>query len=378
MSKALIEGYTAELKARNQSVKSINAYRQLLTDLETIAPLETYTKDNLIKYFNNLTTRSSITKKNGKLAQPPVKPQASTIQLKQKLSQKFFRDQGRPEVIAWIKNRKLPEKLKDTDILTDSEVNLLIETAKTYYSKALIAFLYDTGCRINEAMKLTYADLHQIKDVGVVVHIPTSKTAAGYRKTVLTYSDVLIRNLETYTERKQSDKIFCQSYSNNARLIKETAREARLEKKVTAHRFRHAHATELVRNGTQEAVIRKELGWSATSPMIARYQHLNDDDVINSKLEKAGKKKPEDKPQAEIRQPEAVNVITQAKKLSRVEEENRQLREQLAEQQQQNEKRDADYENLKKDMELTKEFFELMRHDPRLFDLMKGLSPAQG
>lgn len=304
----IITDYINKLKAKRLHKKTIRAYERLLTELEEIKPLQDFTESDLIAYFNG------------------VKCADSSMNLRLTLAKKYFTDAGKPDVIAWIEIKALPDKLRDVDILNDAEVSGLIETAPTHYSKALIAFLYDTGCRISEAMILTYADLHQIEGVGVVVHIPTTKTSIGYRKTVLTYSDGFLRNLETYTERKKSDKIFCLSYSQNRRIVMDIAQESGLDKKVTLHRFRHAHARQLVKNGTQNQIICKELGWSATSPMLARYTHISDDDVIRSKLEKNGKVAPQDIPQTAVKPPGPLNVITTAKKITSLEEENAQLR----------------------------------------------------
>lgn len=68
------------------------------------------------------------------------------------MAQKIFRDFKKPDVVSWIKHEKLPDTLTDTDMPTDAEVAFMIETAHSYYGKALIAFLYDTGCRISEAI----------------------------------------------------------------------------------------------------------------------------------------------------------------------------------------------------------------------------------
>lgn len=310
MSKS-IESYISELKAKHLHKKTIRAYERLLTELEGIKPLNKFTKADLINYFNGIQCADS------------------SRNLRLTLAKKYFTDINKPNVISWIEIKPLADKLRDVDILNDSEVALLIETSPTYYSKALIAFLYDTGARISEAMSLTFNDLHTIEGIGVVVHIPTTKTAAGYRKTVLTYSDVLLRNLETYTERKKTDKIFSLSYSQNRRIVMDIAQESGLDKKVTLHRFRHAHARQLVKNGTSNLIICKELGWSQTSPMLARYTHISDDDVINSKLQKAGIVPSKEITKTEIKQPEPLNIITTSKKITTLEGENKELKARL-------------------------------------------------
>lgn len=71
-------------------------------------------------------------------------------------------------------------------------------------------------------------------------------------------------------------------------MLKIIANKTGIEKPVTCHKFRHAQATDMVVRGYQESIIRKKLGWTNDSRMIATYTHFVDDDVINATLEKSG------------------------------------------------------------------------------------------
>jgi integrase len=72
-----------------------------------------------------------------------------------------------------------------------------VKATDSHYYKAFIAFLYETGCRFSEAHSLKYKDFMETNE-GMIVNIATTKTGAGYRKTILPFSSQYIRNLKVY------------------------------------------------------------------------------------------------------------------------------------------------------------------------------------
>jgi integrase len=187
----------------------------------------------------------------------------------------------------------------------------MIEATESHFYKAFISFLFETGCRISEARSLKVKDFYDT-DQGMIVHIPTTKTAAGYRKVILPFSTQYIRNLKTFTNMKRDDTLFNVSEGGIYGTLKKIAKEAGINKPMSCHKFRHAQATDLVKRGYNEAIIRKKLGWSPTSGMIARYQHLNDEDVINATLENTGKLPQTAAPRTEIREADKVTLVDAA------------------------------------------------------------------
>lgn len=294
-----IESYLNELKAKRLKPKSIQAYRRLLTNLEARKPLKEYTKADLISYFNG---RSGT---------------ENSRNLEMQIAKKYFRDIKKPDVVEWIHIKAAKETLKSDDILTTDDINKMLEVTDNHYSKALVSFLFETGCRISEALVLKFKDF-QDTDQGMIVNIPTTKTAAGYRKVILPFSSQYIRNLKAYTGSTADDNLFKLGYSQTARIIADIAAQAGINKKVTCHKFRHAQATDLVKRGYNEAIIRKKLGWTPTSDMIARYQHLNDEDVINATLENNGKLPQTAAPRTEIKEAERMSLVDAAMQFSKL------------------------------------------------------------
>lgn len=307
----MIEQYLNELKAKKLSKHTIRSYKNILKALNDFKPLEELTKDDLVKFFNELKTSPG------------------TISLYQMIIKKYFTDIGKPEIVSWIKKLKIKESLKSDDILTSEDINKLIDATDSHYWKALIAFLYETGCRIGEAQTLKFKDFVETSD-GMIVNIPTHKTSAGYRKTILPFSGQYIRNLKAYINAKNEDEVFNTCYSHDWTTLSEIAKVASITKSVSPHKFRHAQATEMVKLGYNEAIIRKKLGWTPTSGMIARYQHLNDNDVIDATLERQGKT-PKTTVRTELKEAPKLTLVDAASQFSKLSSENEELKQKMKE-----------------------------------------------
>lgn len=329
----MIETYLTQLKARKVAKKTVKNYEFVLKKLNAFKPLEQIGKDDLIRFFADL------------------KAPDSSILLYQVSIKKFFKDIGKPDIVSWIKPITPKETLKSDDILTTDEINRMIDATESNFFKALIAFLFETGARISEVEKLRYKDFQET-DQGLIVHIPTTKTASGYRKVILPFSSQYIRNLKAYVNAKGEDKVFKGGYSHIHITLNQIAKDAGINKHVSPHKFRHAQATDLVRRGYNEAIIRKKLGWTATSSMIARYQHLNDEDVINATLENTGKLPQTAAPRTEIKEAERMSLVDAAMQFSKLTEDNEDLKAD-------NEALKAEMETMRKDMEKITKFIEM-------------------
>ncbi len=269
---SLIDEHLNKMKANGLSEKTIRYQESILRQLEKKYNPRKITKKELIEYFSTLKKESA----------------ESTFALSQIVIRKFFMDIGKKKLVDWIEIKKPKETLKSDDILTTDEVNKMIQNTDSHYYKALIAFLFESGARFGEIQLLKYKDFTET-DGGMIINIPTVKTSAGFRKMILPYSSQYIRNLKVYVAGKDDDKVFYLQNCQTNTMLKTIAAKAGIKKPITPHKFRHAQATNMVQLGYNEAIIRKKLGWSATSTMIARYEHLNDDEVINATLQNQGK-----------------------------------------------------------------------------------------
>lgn len=304
------ESYIQELKAQKRAKDTIKNEYWVLNTLDRFKPLEKITKSDLMRFFESLDI-----------------PDTSLF-LFQTIIKKYFKAIGKPELIEWIKKKRPKESLHPNDILNTDDINRMIETTESPYYKAVIAFLFESGCRISEARALKYRDFKDT-DSGMIVNTPTNKTAAGLRKIIIPFSSQYIRNLKLYSGLTDDDYVFKIKTWQTDNMLKIIAEKAGIEKPVSAHKFRHAQATDLVKRGYNEAIIRKKLGWTPTSTMIARYQHLNDEDVINATLENNGKLPQTAAPRIEIKEAERLSLVDAAMQFSKLSEENRELKERL-------------------------------------------------
>ena len=269
----MIEKYLNELKAQGRTPGTIKTYSKVLHRLNDYKLLNEVTKQDLIGYFNKFDCTDS------------------TRMLHSIVLKKYYSDIGTPEISSWLKPKKPHETLKSDDILTGADVNKMIEATDSPYWKALLSVLFESGARIGEIQLLKYKDFQETKE-GLIVHIPTVKTGAGYRKMILINSTNYIHNLQSATGKKPDDVVFYMAYRWMWEVLKDLGMRAGLNKPVHPHSFRHARATEEAIKGTPEGIIRKMHGWSNSSTMVNRYVHLSDTAVIDSQLGHLNSKKP--------------------------------------------------------------------------------------
>jgi len=201
---------------------------------------------------------------------------------------KFFRWlQGEANAASWIKakaklkSRKLPENM-----LTESEVKAMIEAADHPRDKALIAVLYDSGCRIGEIRR------PEIKNVtfdqyGAILAV-SGKT--GARRVRIIFSSSYIASWLDIHPQKGDNNAFLfvkingrnrdQQMAHNTilKIISNAAAKAGIEKRVHPHLFRHSRSTELAQHLT-EAQMEEHLGWVHGS--ISRFYLIKRDNTIN-------------------------------------------------------------------------------------------------
>ena len=209
-----------------------------------------------------------------------------------------------PPEVAWIKltmkngNHKLPEEL-----LTQDDVKKMVEAAKTLRDKALIAVLYESGCRVGEIASL------QIKNVSFdkygALLIVDGKT--GMRRVrIINTVPYLASWLSMHPMRGNPDAPVWISenstemikYRTIVKILKNSAKGAGIQKRVYPHLFRHSRATHLAKHLT-EAQMKQYFGWVQGSDMASVYVHLSGRDLDSTLLKINGIKVDEKEEQKE-------------------------------------------------------------------------------
>jgi integrase len=213
---------------------------------------------------------------------------------------RFFRwlkgTETNPEEIRWIKTTikekdiKLPEEL-----LTEEDIKKLINTAEHPRNKAMVAFLYESGCRIGELLSLRIKDI-EFDEYGATV---TLRGKTGMRKIrVISSVPRLSTWIENHPLRDKGDSPLWSAigtrnrhqqilYQNCRVYLAELAKKAGIKKKVNPHAFRHSRAT-VVANHLTEAQMNNYFGWKQGSSMPSVYVHLSGRDMDNAILKMNG------------------------------------------------------------------------------------------
>jgi len=161
--------------------------------------------------------------------------------------------------------------------LTANEVQALIEATEDPLSKLVFQTLYYTGMRVSECSKLAATDVDAINWEILV------RNGKGSKDRKIPINEKLRPLLMEYVKNSRlnlgTDNFFCTksggispSYIN--RMLKVSAKEAGINKHVTAHILRHSFASNLLKNGVDILKIQKLMGHSSIKT-TSIYTHTN-------------------------------------------------------------------------------------------------------
>ena len=194
---------------------------------------------------------------------------------------------AKQEKVKHFENQELKKFLDYLDSLN-------LDKFRYYYENTLYKFLLATGCRINEALALSWSDIDLDN---AVVHITKTlnykqETNSPKSKTSLRDIDIdqaTVSMLKQYRLRqtKEAWKIgksesvvfsdFIHEYPNN-RTLQTRLRTHFKRAKVTNigfHGFRHTHASLLLNSGIPYKELQHRLGHSTLSMTMDIYSHLS-------------------------------------------------------------------------------------------------------
>ena len=165
---------------------------------------------------------------------------------------------------------------------------------KNYYDITLYKFLLATGCRINEALALSWSDIdldnsvvHITKTLNYKQEVNSPKSKASYRD--IDIDQQTITMLKKY-QRKQTQEAwklgrsetvvfsdFIHEYPNNRTLqtrLRTHFKRAGVNN-IGFHGFRHTHASLLLNSGIPYKELQHRLGHSTLSMTMDTYSHLS-------------------------------------------------------------------------------------------------------
>ena len=172
--------------------------------------------------------------------------------------------------------------------------SLNLNKFRYYYENTLYKFLLATGCRINEALALSWSDIdlensvvHITKTLNYKQETNSPKSKASLRDIDIDQATVSMLKQYRHRQTKEAWKIgksesivfsdFIHEYPNN-RTLQTRLRTHFKRAKVTNigfHGFRHTHASLLLNSGIPYKELQHRLGHSTLSMTMDIYSHLS-------------------------------------------------------------------------------------------------------
>jgi len=217
-----------------------------------------------------------------------------------------------PIEVSWMrggmdksKNQKNPE-----DMLSDEDIEKMVNATAHPRNKAFIITLAESGCRIGEILTLTIKKIcfdnngcffkvkgktgeRRVRVVNATpylhawlnVHPNKEDPDAPLFINVGTTQNIN-NNLNENNNYKMQWK-YCMSYAAARKLLQVAAKKAGITKPINPHNFRHSRATKLCSLGISGNILNEYFGWTQASRSVSTYLHLSGKQVDDTLLNKA-------------------------------------------------------------------------------------------
>lgn len=177
---------------------------------------------------------------------------------------------------AVLKSPATPDKVKGK-VLAEREVLAIINAADNPRDTALLQCLYSAGGRVSEVCNLKWSDVVPIPDGSAELLI----FGKGGKNRNAKISADTYRLLIAQRRFAENTAPVFQTRTGNAldrvavhRIVKEAAQGAGITRPVSAHWFRHSHASHALERGANPAAVQEQLGHSSLAT-TTRYAHAS-------------------------------------------------------------------------------------------------------
>jgi integrase/recombinase XerD len=177
---------------------------------------------------------------------------------------------------------KRPKKDKKIPVvLTKEEVVKLIQATENKKSNLIIQFLYSSGLRVSELVRIKKEDLDFNEHTGWV------RGGKGNKDRMFVLSEKLSKKIQRFTERHADwNYVFSKekplTTRNIQKIIQTSARNAEINKDIHPHTLRHSFATHLLDQGIDLRKIQFLLGHSSIATTQI-YTHISNEQVKSIK-----------------------------------------------------------------------------------------------
>jgi site-specific recombinase XerD len=271
----LYQKHLTALKLQGKSKSTIDLYSRPLRRLSVFFDRcpDTLTPDELKTYFAALVKSHSWS---------TVKTDRNGIQ--------FFWRHVLHRQWDFVEIVKPPTVKTLPDILTPSEIERLLNTARELRYSTLLFTIYSMGLRLGEALSLTINDIdaermkvhlrHCKGGKDRMVPLP-AKTLATLRYYWSTHRNPTLIFPEGQTHQQRFKALRPMSRSSAQKAMQKLVKECCINKKVSPHNLRHSFATHLVECGLNLRAIQDLLGHMRPET-TALYTQLSETTVLNT------------------------------------------------------------------------------------------------
>lgn len=189
---------------------------------------------------------------------------------------------------------KMKEKKSAIKTVEAAVVKKMVDACNNKRDKFLIALLYETGCRIGQALGLRHADIESYNNIIRIVprndNINQARAKTKEINVIHVSKELMALYFDYYMEEYgevDSDYVFVNlwsgvvgspiTYTTVSALFKKIS--TKIGHPVTPHMLRHTHATELLRDKWDLAYIQKRLGHKDIQTTMNTYTHLTEADM---------------------------------------------------------------------------------------------------
>lgn len=174
-------------------------------------------------------------------------------------------------------------------VIARDDLNRLLKSCPRLRDRFLLTMLFETGMRVGEAIGLRHSDLQMAEQTVAVEPRLNANDARvkGWKPRTVPVNAELFAMYAAYMDDEygafDSDYVFINlwagrvgqplQYSSVRSLVLRLRRLTGLSE-FTAHHLRHTYATELIRRGTDWAVVQKLLGHASIQTTLGIYGHL--------------------------------------------------------------------------------------------------------
>lgn len=189
----------------------------------------------------------------------------------------MYKDVLKRDIFTEIKSVKSEKKLPT--VLTKEEVKTLLASIENPKHKLLVKFLYSTGMRVTECVSIKVGELDIEEKIGTV------RRGKGAKDRYFILSEDLIKDLSKYLKKRkiESEYVFDSREGHISprmaeRVVRDSAKNAGIKKRVFCHALRSSFATHLLEAGTDIRVIQELLG-HANLQTTERYTKVSTEQI---------------------------------------------------------------------------------------------------